>query len=221
MSSSLEHIAATWDQFYVDVYFTFSALSNFEKLPVSEKLLAPLRKLLEEHTKIATERTELQRRAIEADAICSTADGLLDSLLNACATSILALTDNKRDHELYKKLFSIDHEDVIELGVDGELPVATLIQQLLETDASIPEKLKSDFKVPLLNAIKHANTGIGARSETFAALGRNLARCEAWAESASAAMRIVARHLNAYADSTGLSEHWFGSFFTERVQNQS
>src|SRR5262249_13396538 len=133
---------------------------------------------------------ELRNRALEAAAHVRVADALLDHALGSFAATLLGESGVTATHALYLRFFPEPHEDVIDLGLDHELPVAAHIVQTLTQDEGIAPALRS-HRGPLGAAVALGNRALTSRAEALADLGRHEARVEGWAESASRMHRSV------------------------------
>lgn len=163
------------------------------------------------------ERIESDRRQIRAAAIASrahvkVADAALDLLLQKVAEAILAESDGERG-ELYQRFFPEAHERVVALGLDGELPAASVVMSQLDEGGEVPDVLTAYIE-PLRRCLTLGNGALGQRADTYAALGRLQARVEAWLETAGAASRNVHVDLTALSAERGLGGRWAASFFT-------
>ncbi len=151
----------------------------------------------------------LRRRAIAASAAVQHADAMLDSFIAKFARDVQSIGDAGK--ALYDRFFPTHHADVIELGLDAEVPVAALILNTLD-DETVPASLREHK--PMVHALlQRANGALTERAEAYAVLGRHQARVDAWLESAAGLQRGLRRTLHGLAESTGRPSRWALSFF--------
>lgn len=153
-----------------------------------------------------------RRAALNAAARVRAADVALDQSLTEFARDLLAHVHGDRNHELYTRLFPEPHEDVIELGVDAELPSATLLLMALDADPSLPAHLKSHHGA-LRVAVQLGTRALAERADTLADIGRHHARVEAWRDGAAAMMRNLHRWINNVGEARNMPPRWASAFF--------
>lgn len=191
--------------------FTLAALQSEPEEKALEPLAARLIDALGDHEAITLDGFALRRRALAASAAVAHADAMLDSAIAKFARDVMAVPGDA-GRALYDRLFPEHHVDVIELGLDAEVPVAALILRLLEEDESIPEGLRAQ-RDALRSLLQRANGALTERAEAYALLGRHQARVDAWLESANGMQRGLRRTLHGLAESTGRPSRWALSFF--------
>ena len=175
-------------------------------------LFQDVRGVLAEWEAIEADRRRLRARAIEARAHVRVADAALDRTLNRLAAAILEEVDGDREDPLYQRFFPEDHEHVVALGLDGELPAATLAMAQLDEGGDYPDPLVA-FIASLRASLSAGNQALTARAEAYADLGRLQARVEGWLETAGAVRATVQNAIGAIAEERELGERFSASFF--------
>jgi hypothetical protein len=206
-----------WDDAYEDLSFTGFALATQADDPAIAPLYTEVRAVLADWERIETDRKSGRGAAIGARAQARVADAALDLAIAKLAKAVLEHTGGARDHALYWRLFPVAHERVIALGLDGELPSASLV--MAELDAAKEEGDDGPLAdlaahaEPLRQCLMIGNAALTARAHAFAELGRIEARVEAWLETADAVTRGVAHELSVLTEIRGLDTRWTKSFF--------
>lgn len=202
-----------WVGQYESVVFTHEALSIHGDDKALAGIKARLAPVLGDWEAIENDRRKLRRAVLAADARVRGADAAMDQAIAQFAGKVLAETKGDAQHALYKKLFPEHHEDIIDLGLDAEIPLVTVIVTVLDKDESIAAELRS-HREALRNTLKAGNSALADRSDVLADLGRQAARVEAWKETASATHRSVYRALGRLATERKLPARWLHAFFT-------
>lgn len=210
MTYALDLAFADFDDEYEELVYTTSALATQADDPALAPLLQRASAMLEDWLGIDAERRRLRSTAIAARARVAVADAALDHCVNAFAKALI--DKDGRDSELYRRCFPEPHEQVIELGLDAELPAAMLVIAILGEDEDLGASLEA-HSAPLAHAVRLGNVVLTERAEAYAALGRHQARIEAWLEGAAAAERSLRRVLSELAQERGLGPRWAESFF--------
>lgn len=200
-----------WQSAYEELAYLGEALFAHEDEDM-QRLASRIGGVLADWEKIDAERLRKRRIVIRSQARVRLADVTLDRRIARFAQDLLAQTSDARDHALYRRFFPESHEDVIDLGLDAEVPAATLVLLVLGSDEALPEVLRS-HREPLGNALKMGNAALAERAEALGDMGRLGARIEAWKESANGAARSVRRALEQLAGERGWSERAVAAFF--------
>ena len=200
---------AGWDDVFEDLLFTAAALATQADDPALAPLLQRVEAALAEQRAVDADRQRLRAQAIAARARVAVADAALDHQLARFAKALVR--ESEPGSEGYVRFFPEPHEDVIALGLDAELPVATLIAELLADEESCSEALRAHAP-GVQQAVRLGNVALSDRAEAYAALGRLEARIEAWRETAAATKASVRRRLGALAEEQGLDGRWVASF---------
>jgi len=204
---------ATWDEAYEDLAFTAFALGTQADDAALNKLLVEVRGVLADWEFIEADRRRLRGAAISARAHVRVADAALDLVLGKLAEALLAESDGSKDAELYRRFFPEDHERVIALGLDSELPIAGLAMAQLDQGEAVPDSVKA-FVPSMRQCLAVGNAALMARADAYADLGRLQARVEAWLETADAVTRNVHGDLTTLGEERGLAYRWTASFFS-------
>lgn len=209
------HRGATWESTHDALVFTHAALRSEGNDDVLHHLAARIEEALQDYDSIAHESLALRRLISTANAAVQRADVALDEAIATFARALLEHVKNDTNSELYKKLFPVPHIDVIELGLDAEVPEALLLVQQIETgEGTIPESLRA-HKDSLRKVLQRANASLAARASAFGQWGQHHARVEAWLESASGLQRGIRRSLHSHAEAKGHSTRWSEAFFRQ------
>lgn len=202
-----------WDDTYEDLAFTAFALATQTDDAAIGPLYVKVTGVLADWERIEADRRRLRGAAIAARAAVHVADCALDLELHRLADAVLAECDGDRGSELYRRFFPEPHEHVIELGLDGELPAASVA--MAQLDEGKPSEALQAHVNPLRACLTIGNSALVQRAESYAELGRMQARLEAWLESAAAVTRTVRAELARVGQERGLGAHWSASFFPE------
>ncbi len=204
--------AALWEDAYEQLSFTAYALRSQAADEELTELFDDVRGVLADWEAIEADRRALRARAIEARAMVRVADAALDRTLARVGETLLELTEGDRDHDLYRRFFPEDHERLVSLGLEGELPGASLVMAQLDEGGEIPDPLVA-FIAPMRACLTAAHQAITGRAESYAGLGRLQARVEAWLETAGAVRANTQNALDELAEERGLSDRFAASFF--------
>ena len=196
---------------YDTLFITAAALRAHPEEPELIRLAAWLGGMLTDWEGILSASWSLKKRALESAAHLRVADALLDHALAAFAGAVLDEVHGDTSHQLYRRFFPEPHQDVIDLGLDAEIPVAAHIVVALDQDKTLAAPLR-DQRGAVAAAVALGNRAMAARADALADLGRHQARTEAWAESAGSMHRSVARTLHHIAETRKLSSRWVRSF---------
>jgi hypothetical protein len=205
----------SWDDTYEDLAYTAFALATQADDPALGALYARVTGVLADWERIEADRRRLRGAAIAARAAVQVADAALDIELRRLAEAVLAECEGDRASELYRRYFPEPHEHVIALGLDGELPAASVA--MAQLDESKPSDALLAHVVPLRTCLALGNAALMQRAEAYAELGRMQARLEAWLEGAAATMRTVRRDLASLGETRKLGHHWSASFFAKEA----
>lgn len=219
MSGALElttsGAGASWEDAYEELAFTAFALHTQVDDAALSPLFTEVRGVLADWERIESDRRQIRAAAIASRALVKVADAALDLLLQKLAGTILEESEGERG-ELYQRFFPEPHERVVALGLDGELPAASLAMAQLDDGDAVPDALGA-FVAPLRRCLTLGNGALTQRADTYADLGRLQARVEAWLETAGAVSRNVQGDLEKLSEERGLSSRWTASFFTRGV----
>ena len=204
--------SAAWEDRYEELAFTAFALHTQIDDAALGKLFTEVQGVLADWERIEADRRRIRGAAIAARARVKVADSALDLILQKLAETLIAESDGQRG-ELYQRFFPEAHERVVALGLDGELPAASLVMAQLDEGGTVPDGL-SIYIEPLRACLGLGNGALAQRADGYAELGRLAARVEAWLETADAVNRNVHADLTTLAEDRGLSARWVGSFFT-------
>lgn len=204
--------SAKWEESYEEIAFTAFALGTQADDPELLALAQELGGVIADWEQIETDRRRLRATAIAARAQTRLADAALDLALTRIAETILAETDGKTDHDLYRRFFPQPHERVIALGLDAELPIAAAAMAQLDEGEAVSDALKG-LAETLRACLTLGNAALAARADAYADLGRLEARVEAWLETAEATLRNVHGDLTLIGDRRGVSYRWTAAFF--------
>lgn len=210
-SSHRAHASPEWEAAFEGLAYLHEALSSFFDDEALRRLAQRTAMVLVDGERIEHDRRLLWRSVVASQAQVRLADAALDHQLSLFAGVLLDQVKGDRGDALYTRLFPEPHEDVIDLGLDAEIPVVTLILMVLDEDESIPARLR-DRRDILRAALMKGNAALGNRAETYANLGRHRARVEAWLETASCTSRAVGRELERLAKERGLGMRWLQAF---------
>ncbi len=216
MSTALELVTsgagASWENVYEELAFTAFALQTQADDAALARYFTQVQGVLADWERIEADRRQIRAAAIAARAHVKVADAALDLLIQRIAETTLAESDGERG-ELYQRFFPEAHERVVALGLDGELPAASVVMAHLDEGREVPEALMA-YVDPLRRCLALGNGALTGRADTYAALGRLQARVEAWLETADAVSRNVHTDLTKLSEERGLSYRWVASFFT-------
>jgi len=202
--------AQHFDDAYESLLYTTSALATQADDPALAPLLKRSSGMLEDGLAIDAELHRLRGTAVAARARVAVADAALDHCVGAFAQALI--NKDGRDSDLYRRCFPEPHEQVVELGLDAELPAAMLVIAILGEDEDLGASLEQ-HAAPLRQSVQLGNVVLTERAEAYATLGRHQARVEAWLEGAAAAERSLRRVLGELAQARGLGPRWAASFF--------
>lgn len=199
-----------WEDAYEELAYTAFALATQADDAAIAPLHAKVTGVLADWERIEADRMRLRGAALAARASVHVADAALDLALGKLGEAALAASERDRAREPYAGLFPEAHEQVIELGLDGELPAAMLALARLEESGD--ERLRPHLAT-LRACVAVGSSALVARADAYAELGRLDARIEAWLDGADAVLRVVGRELERLADERGLGKRWIASFF--------
>jgi hypothetical protein len=202
---------AEWHSLYDKLSITAASLATHPDDADLKRLATWLGSALADWEGIEQARFALHKRALETAGHVRVADALLDHALGVFAEAVLAHVENDPTHALYVRFFPEPHEDIIDLGLDHELPVAAHIVMALEQDEALPSSMR-EHKVAIGAAVALGNRALTARADALADLGRHQARVEGWIESAGCMHQSVARALVRLAEKRKLSDRWAQAF---------
>jgi hypothetical protein len=207
---------STWESDFESLAFTVEALDvHVEREdPELARLAKRAMAVLADWEKIDLQGRACRRAVLNSKARVRGADVALDIAIGSFATDLLAHIKNDRSNALYTRFFPEPHEDAIDLGVDAEVPAATLVLIALDHDETLPNVLRKHHK-PLRVAVQMGTGALQSRAEALAELGRHVARVEAWKESADAMRRTLARSLAQIAEKRRLPTRWVQAFSPE------
>lgn len=203
--------AALWEDAYEQLSFTAFALATQGGDEELAELFEDVRGVLADWEAIERDRRALRARAIEARAHVKVADAALDRTLTQLAETIIAHEDGERG-ELYASFFPEPHERLVALGLEGELPGASLAMAMLDEGGEVPDPLVA-YIGPLRACLTAGTQALTGRADAYADLGRLQARTEAWLETAGAVRATVQNALAAIAEERGLSDRFASGFF--------
>src|SRR5262245_35775541 len=123
-----------WAALYEKLALTQAALMTHPEDAELGRLATWLGGMVEGWESIEAAGWALKKRALATAAHVRVADAMLDHALAAFAASLLNRLQNDTTQPLYKRFFPEPHEDVIDLGLDAEVPVAAHIVMALEQD---------------------------------------------------------------------------------------
>jgi len=200
---------------YEAVAYTVEALAanpnDAELGPLAERV----RGLLGDWEVIDADRRRLRRTVLTATAHARVADATLDAGIHAFAHDLLGTVGNDTASPNYTRFFPESHEDIIEMGLDSEVPVVTLLLATLDSAEDVPEVLKAHTE-RLRAGLKLGNGALADRSDALADLGRHSAREQAWTETAASTLRSVHRSLVRVATARSLPSSWADAFVLRR-----
>lgn len=200
---------------YEAVAYTVDALSAQAGDAELTQLAGRVSGLLGDWEAIDADRRRLRRIVLGATARARVADATLDAAIHAFAHDLLAAVGNDTAAPLYTRFFPEAHEDIIEMGLDSEVPVVTLLLANLDSTDDVPEALKAHADA-LRAGLKLGNSALLDRSDALADLGRHSAREQAWAETAVSTLRSVHRHIVRLATARALPIAWADAFVLRR-----
>jgi hypothetical protein len=193
---------ATWAAL-AQAAFALDAVSDDEAIaPLIRRVNASLR----EWNDIESQRLRLRTAALNVTARVRVADAALDHRIESLASVVIA-SHGGRDGARYKALFPEPHEDIVALGLDAEVPAATLVLAELEKSKDLAENLQAEID-PLRTALQVSNRALIDRGEVYSSLGALQARVEAWLDSASILHDHVLGELGTIAKNRGLPLRW-------------
>lgn len=201
-----------WEDAYESLAYTAFALATQAADGPIARMLAEVRGVLGDWDRIETDRRMTRGDAIASKAAVRVADAALDMTLQRLAESVLETTDGDRNAPLYRRLFPQPHERLIALGLDGELPSASVAMAVIDEADDVPAAVVAHGDA-LRRCLAAGNQALGARAESYAALGRLEARVEAWHETAAAVRHAIREELGAIGERRGLPARWADSFF--------
>lgn len=183
--------------------FALDAVSDDAAVsPLSRRVQAALR----EWSELEAQRSQLRTAALAVAARIRVADAALDHRIETLAERVIA-AHGGREGARYRALFPEAHESVVALGLDAEVPAATLVLSQLEQDPGLPADLHEELE-PLRTALQVSNRALIERGEVYAALGSLQARVEAWLDSARVLNDHVQSELGLIAKQRGLPARW-------------
>jgi hypothetical protein len=183
--------------------FALDTVSDDEALQPIERAVSTA---LREWSELESRRVQLRTAALAVAARIRVADAALDHRIESIANVVIA-SHGGRDGEQYKKLFPAAHEGVVALGLDAEVPAATMILSELERTQNLPSDLAEELE-PLRTALQVSNRALLERGDVYALLGSLQARVEAWLDSARVLHDHVAAELGILAKNRGLPSRW-------------
>lgn len=205
------HASQDWEAAFEGLAYLHEALATFVDDDALHRLSQRVATVLVDGERIEHDRRLIWRSLVAAQAHVRLADAALDHQLSVFAHVLLEHTHGKRDHELYRRLFPEAHEDVIDLGLDAEVPIVTLVLTVLDGDESIDAAVR-DRRDLLRRGLQKANQALAERADAYANLGRHRARVEAWLETAGCTSRVVGRELERLAKERRLGTRWLQAF---------
>ncbi|MCC7539554.1 MAG: hypothetical protein IT379_25235 [Deltaproteobacteria bacterium] len=205
------HASPDWEVTFEGLAYLHEALAAFVDDEALHRLASRVATVLADGERIEHDRRLIWRSLVAAQAHVRLADAALDHQLSVFAHVVLEHVGGKRDHELYRRVFPEPHEDIIDLGLDAEVPVVTLVLTVLEEDESIVAAVR-DRRELLRRALQTANRALAERADAYANLGRHRARVEAWLETAACTSRVVGRELERLAKDRRLGTRWLQAF---------
>jgi hypothetical protein len=198
------------------VAFTMEALSAIPGDVELTKLATRASALLDNWGSIDAQSRLLERDVIRASAHVRVADAMLDAALAAFASDLVGVVAGNLQHALYVRFFPVQHDEVIAMGLDSEVPEVTLIVHALDHGAGdVPERLRVHVE-PLRAGLRLGNGALASRSDALGELGRHMARVEAWHEAAESTQRSLHTALARIADKRKLPATWADAFFNMR-----
>jgi hypothetical protein len=195
---------------YETLTLTAEALKTHPEDPELARLARWLGGALADWEAIEAAGLGLKKLSLQAAAHVRVADALLDHALGAFATALLDHLKGDTRSALYQRLFPEPHQDVIDLGLDAELPVAAHIVAALEHDEALAA-LK-EHRAALGAVVALGTRALTTRADALANLGRHTARMQGWLESAGSMQAIVARTVTRVAEERKLSPRWARAF---------
>ena len=206
-----------WEDAYEELAYTAFALGTQAGDAAIAPLFTEVRGVLADWERIELDRRSLRGVAIASRAHVRVADAALDVMLGKIAEAVLEETGGDRSDALYTRFFPQPHEQVIALGLDGELPVAGVCMAQLDAAKEEGGEAVSDaiaaHAEQLRACLTVGNQALSARADAYADLGRLEARVEAWLEGASAVARHVHHTLSELGEARGLGYRWTATFF--------
>ncbi len=200
---------------YEAVAYTVEALAANPNDAELKHLADRVSGLLGDWEAIDADRRRLRRQVLTATAHARVADATLDAAIHRFAHDLLAAVGDDTASPMYTRFFPEPHEDIIEMGLDSEVPVVTLLLATLDGTEDVPEALKAHTEV-LRTGLKLGNGALADRSDALADLGRHSAREQAWTETAVSTLRSVHRNLVRFATARSLPAAWADAFVLRR-----
>ncbi|MCC6876419.1 MAG: hypothetical protein IT378_19100 [Sandaracinaceae bacterium] len=194
-----------WQQVHDELSHTAFALATQADDESLASLYHKIAFELGQWEQLDAERRNVGREAIAARAHVRMADAALDHVLHRLAGAA------SEHGEHYAKLFPEGHEEVIALGLDGELPAASVAMAVLDEDGT-PAPLKA-HAAHLRQALAVGHGALSARADAYAARGRLEARMEACIEDGEGLLRVARTTLAQLASARGRPERWVAAFF--------
>lgn len=183
--------------------FALDAVSDDESIaPLLRRVQASLR----EWSEIESQRLRLRTAALGVTARIRVADAALDHRIESIGSAVIE-SHGGRDGARYKSLFPEPHEGIVALGLDSEVPAATLVLSELERAQDLPSDLTAEIE-PLRTALQVSNRALVDRGEVYSALGSLQARVESWLDSAAILHDHVLSELGVIAKQRGLPLRW-------------
>lgn len=210
-SSYRAHASPDWEAAFEALAYLNEALCAFTGDEALHRLSDRVSRVLVDGERIEHDRRLIWRSLVAAQAHVRLADAALDHQLSLFAHVLLEHVEGSRDHALYRRVFPEPHEDIIDLGLDAEVPMVTLVLSVLDEDESIVANVR-DRRDLLRRALQQANGALAERADAYANLGRHRARVEAWLETASCTSRVVGRELERIAKERRLGTRWLQAF---------
>ncbi len=201
-----------WEAAYESLAYTVEALGAAAGDPELAKLRARLPAQLADWEGIERDRRRLRRVVIAATASAHVADALLDVALGAFATDLLGVVAGDPSSGMYTRFFTIPHEEVIAMGLDSELPMVTLILDILDRGTDVPDIL-GHHRAPLRAALQLGHQALAARSDALADTGRHSGRMESWLDGTETTLVNLRHALARLAAQRYAPGTWAEAFF--------
>lgn len=195
-----------WDAAWAALTRSAFALDSVSDDPVIQPLARRVSAALHEWSEIESRRLQLRTATLAIAARIRVADAALDHRIESLANVVIA-SHGGRDGARYKSLFPEPHEGIVALGLDAEVPAATLVLSELERTQNLPADLAEELE-PLRTALQVSNRALVERGEVYASLGSLQARVEAWLDSARVLREHVESELGVIAKNRGLPSRW-------------
>jgi hypothetical protein len=161
---------------------------------------------LREWGQLEAERARLRGLAIAINARIRVADAALDHRIELLAARVIE-AHGGAEGERYRALFALEHEAIVALGLDAEIPAVTAVLAVLDGDQALPAEL-AEHREPLRRALQVGNRALLERGEVYGALGALQARIESWIASAVSLRAHLRDTLGLLAKRRGLPPRW-------------